>query len=211
MSLLELANRLHLSLAVVEEIYDHLRKVQLCEVKGMNGTVRRIAPFRSGKARALELLPISHYAGAAPVSLEDYNRRSARRACATPRSARYGSNAPSVAWFLRRYHLPTRHGCCFGPCHHPLRPLRAGKTAIAECLPRIYGDEVWIPYAVEVDNQIITVYDSHVHEAADGSEEITANLIPWTPITAGFSANARASSWEASSRRKCWTCGDSAQ
>jgi predicted ATPase with chaperone activity len=38
-----------------------------------------------------------------------------------------------------------------------------GKTAIAECLPNIYHDRVWIPHAIEVDGQIIAVFDPIVH------------------------------------------------
>jgi predicted ATPase with chaperone activity len=44
-------------------------------------------------------------------------------------------------------------------------PSGTGKTAIAETLPQIYDDEVWIPYAVDVDGQIISVYDPHLHES----------------------------------------------
>ena len=42
-------------------------------------------------------------------------------------------------------------------------PSGTGKTSIASCIPAIYNDSVWIPYAVEVDGQIITVYDPGVH------------------------------------------------
>jgi len=46
-------------------------------------------------------------------------------------------------------------------------PTGAGKSSIAEAIPRIYQDSIWIPYAVEVDAEIIAVYDSHVHERSD--------------------------------------------
>jgi SpoVK/Ycf46/Vps4 family AAA+-type ATPase len=43
-------------------------------------------------------------------------------------------------------------------------PAGTGKTSIAETLSRVLAeDEVWIPYAVEVDGQIITVYDPSIH------------------------------------------------
>jgi SpoVK/Ycf46/Vps4 family AAA+-type ATPase len=42
-------------------------------------------------------------------------------------------------------------------------PPGTGKTAIAEALPDIYGDTVWIPHAIEVGGQIIAVYDPNVH------------------------------------------------
>ena len=46
-------------------------------------------------------------------------------------------------------------------------PPGTGKTIIAEALPAVYPDVVWVPHAVEVDGQIISVYDSATHERID--------------------------------------------
>jgi predicted ATPase with chaperone activity len=44
-------------------------------------------------------------------------------------------------------------------------PPGTGKTTIAETLSKVVAeDEVWIPYALEVDGQIITVYDPAIHK-----------------------------------------------
>jgi len=43
-------------------------------------------------------------------------------------------------------------------------PSGNGKTSIAERMLRVYQDAVLIPYAVEVDNQIISLYDPVVHQ-----------------------------------------------
>jgi hypothetical protein len=42
-------------------------------------------------------------------------------------------------------------------------PPGTGKSSIAERLNRIHGDQVLVPHAVEVDGQIITVFDPIVH------------------------------------------------
>ena len=42
-------------------------------------------------------------------------------------------------------------------------PTGTGKTALAERIPGMYTDAVWLPHAIEVDGQIITVYDPIVH------------------------------------------------
>jgi predicted ATPase with chaperone activity len=50
-------------------------------------------------------------------------------------------------------------------------PAGVGKTTMAETLSRVVAqDEIWIPYAVEVDSQIITVYDPAIHKRAVASE-----------------------------------------
>ena len=46
-------------------------------------------------------------------------------------------------------------------------PTGTGKTLIAETLPRIYKDSVWIPHAVEVQGQIITVFNPLVHKSRE--------------------------------------------
>ena len=43
-------------------------------------------------------------------------------------------------------------------------PTGNGKTRIAERMLRVYQDAMLIPYAVEVDNQIISLYDPVVHQ-----------------------------------------------
>ena len=42
-------------------------------------------------------------------------------------------------------------------------PAGTGKTSLAVSLPAIFSDQVWIPYAVEVEDQIIVVFDPSVH------------------------------------------------
>ena len=45
-------------------------------------------------------------------------------------------------------------------------PTGNGKTSLAERMLRVYKDAVLIPYAVEVDNQIISLYDPVVHQTS---------------------------------------------
>jgi predicted ATPase with chaperone activity len=61
-----------------------------------------------------------------------------------------------------------------------------GKTSVAERITRLMGDYIFIPYAVEVDGQIIKIFDSVVHEpvkddAEDGKPQTTGNLLEYGP------------------------------
>ena len=75
MTLVDLADRMCLGLAPIEEIFQFLRKEQFCEVKGITRGTHRIAITAIGKARAAELLALNQYAGPAPVTLMDYTLR----------------------------------------------------------------------------------------------------------------------------------------
>jgi hypothetical protein len=46
-------------------------------------------------------------------------------------------------------------------------PPGTGKSSIAERLLRVYGDYVLVPHAVEVDGQIISVFDPVIHKPID--------------------------------------------
>ena len=69
-------------------------------------------------------------------------------------------------------------------------PTGNGKTSLAERMLRVYQDAVLIPYAVEVDGQIISLYDPVVHHRIDHER-------PRTSIRAGCCAGGPASSWAA--------------
>jgi predicted ATPase with chaperone activity len=172
LTLLELAKKMCLSFSIIELLFERLRKEQLCEVKGMTGAVHRIAITSAGRNRALELLMLNHYYGPTPVSLEDYVARiraqSIRDAEVRP---------PQVEKAFSHLVLPEETlnqlgtAVVSGRCIILYGPAGTGKTAMAESIPKIYGDRIWIPYAVEVDGQIITVYDTHLHGRFEAEEE----------------------------------------
>src|SRR5215471_14838809 len=74
LTLVELADLMRLSFAVIEEVFGRLRKEHLCEVTGMFSGVHCITATSQGKVRALELLSLNQYSGPTPVSLEQYVR-----------------------------------------------------------------------------------------------------------------------------------------
>jgi len=63
MSLQELARHMGLSLPMVEELFQRLRKDHLVQVTGMAGNVHRVTTTSGGKSRAMELLAQNQYVG----------------------------------------------------------------------------------------------------------------------------------------------------
>jgi predicted ATPase with chaperone activity len=165
LSILELAERTRLSFEVAKEISFRLRTEMLCQVTGINGHIPQIAITSQGRTRAMELLSQCHYAGPAPVTLENY--------VAQTRKQSVNNVEVHAAEIQRAFsHLVLDQETLrqFGTALNSGRsiflygPPGVGKTTIAETLSRVVAeDEVLIPYAVEVDGQIITVFDPAIH------------------------------------------------
>jgi MoxR-like ATPase len=170
MSLIELSQHICLSPGVVDEIFQFFRKEQLCEVKGMVGGSHRIAASMQGKVRAAGLLSLSQYAGPAPVSLGDYRLRvraqSVQQAVIHPLDLERAFHQ-----LVLDQDIVSRLGAAVvsGTSVFLHGPSGTGKTSIANSIAAIYTDSVWIPYAIEVDNQIITIYDPGVHHPVEGA------------------------------------------
>ena len=169
MSLHELGRHMGLNLNMVEELFQRLRKDQLCQVTGMTGGIHRITTTSTGKSRALELLTQSQYAGPAPVSLDDYINRihlqSVRGIEVTPKDM-----DRAFEHLVLNTQTLNQLGTAIlsGRAIFLYGPTGTGKTTIAETLTRLfYHDHIWLPYAVEVDGQIITVYDSVLHQRVE--------------------------------------------
>jgi predicted ATPase with chaperone activity len=159
-----LADRMGLSFAVAEDLFQRLRKRKMCEVSALDGLVPRITPNGQGATRAQELLAANQYVGPAPVALDDYVHRVRQQsvglvevgAADVDRAFERLVLSQDLRKQLGIAILAARSIVLYGPSG-------TGKTAIAEHIPDVYQGGVWIPHAVEHDSQIITVYDPTVH------------------------------------------------
>ena len=166
LSLGRLAEQIHLTSGVVEELYRRLRKEQLCEVTRTDSLgFPDLAITSQGRARALELLALNQYSGPAPVSLQNYIQQVRAQSVRhievhEPDIERGFADMVLDRKILRQIGTAVNSGgsiFIYGP-------TGAGKTSIAERLPLVFQqDRVWIPYAIEVDGQIIAVYDPLIH------------------------------------------------
>jgi predicted ATPase with chaperone activity len=172
LSVLELSEKTRLSFPVAEELFARMRAEVLCQVTGMTGTIPHIAITSQGRTRALDLIAQSHYAGAAPVTLESYVQQTRKQSVQhvevhAADVKRAFAHLVIDEETLRQFGTALNSGASI----FLYGPAGVGKTAMAETLSRVVAeDEVWIPYAVEVDNQIITVYDPAIHSRIAESE-----------------------------------------
>ena len=161
-----LAQHMRLSFEVANELFLRLREVHFCQVTGMSGNTPVLATTSQGRARAVELLSHNHYVGAAPVSLESYVaqvRKQSIRSVATRQGDVSRAFAHLVVDDKTLWQLGTALNS--GSSIFLYGPTGAGKTAVAETLSRVLAEnEAWIPYAIEIDGQIITVFDPVIHK-----------------------------------------------
>lgn len=169
LSLGQLAEQLHVNLTIADELFQRLRKEQFVEVTGMTGAVHRVTTTSGGKNRALELLTVNGYAGPAPVSFTDYVARvrsqSIRSLHVSPAEVE-----DAFKHLVLEPEMLLRLGTALssGRAIFLYGSTGTGKTTIAETLTRLlFRENVWIPHAVELDGQIITIFDPHVHRVSD--------------------------------------------
>ena len=168
LNLRELAEKMGLAFAVADELFQRLRRARFVEVTGMDGHVHRVSTSAQGAARAQELLAINHYAGAAPVAFEDYVRR-VREQSVGRVDVRVEDVQRAFAPLVLGDEMLRELGTAIlsGTSIVLYGPTGTGKTAIAERIPHAYQGSVWIPHAVAIDDQIITVFDPMVHRPLD--------------------------------------------
>ncbi len=172
LSISELAEKTRLSFEVAKELSTHLRAELLCQVTGINGYIPQIAITSQGRSRAVELFFQNNYAGPAPVSLESYVEQTRRQSVQKVEVHEDGVQRAFAHLVignetLRQFGTALNSGSSI----FLYGPPGVGKTTIAETLSRVIAeDDIWIPYAVEVDGQIITVYDPSIHKRMAESE-----------------------------------------
>jgi hypothetical protein len=162
-----LSSTLKLSWQVVETVFHQLRQQQLLDVKGMIGSDYTFTLTNSGRAMASERVAISSYAGPAPVSIQDYHRSTRAQ------SARVSVNRATLRRAFVDLVVTDEMLDQLGPVLISQKslflygPTGNGKTSLAERMLRVYTDRILIPHAVEVDGQIVMLYDPVVHRKAD--------------------------------------------
>ncbi|HEY6533290.1 MAG TPA: hypothetical protein VIY72_13355 [Acidimicrobiales bacterium] len=162
-----LSSKLALSPGLMTKVVEDLRDLQFLEVQGMDGRDYRLAATGPGRQQANDRMQLSRYVGPVPVSLAQYSDV-IRKQHASPRINLEALKAAFSDLVISEQLLRELGPAAIaGGAMFLYGPPGTGKSSIAERLLRIYGDFVLVPYAVEVDSQIINVFDPVVHEPAE--------------------------------------------
>jgi predicted ATPase with chaperone activity len=184
----EIAEQLRLPFqTVMSSIMDFLKREQMCEIKGSGGLGAGNYQYiitSKGAARAREQMERTSYADAAPVPWDKYIA-----AIKAQGTRRLKVNQRMMRQSLSHLVLDERIFSKIGPAVNSGRsiflygPPGNGKTTIAESIGRmILGNDMYIPYAVEVDGQIIKVYDEINHVTVqEDKKNPTGSLVAGKP------------------------------
>jgi predicted ATPase with chaperone activity len=158
---------------VVDEVLEFLKREQFCEVKGAGGLGESGYQYVisiKGSEKAREVLDRGQYVGPAPVPLEDYTSAFRRQPLQD-----MAIHQRTMRQALSHLVLNQRVFGQLGPAVNSGRsvflygPPGNGKTTIAEAVGlMIFKDNIYIPYAIEVNGQIIKIFDSINHRPVEG-------------------------------------------
>ncbi len=159
-----LTESMALAYPIVERVFRDVRNQRLLEVSGMVGDDYVFSLTGAGRATAAENCRVCQYAGPAPVNLAAYKQ------AILDQRPQVKVNRAALRLAFGDLVVTDRLLDMLGPALVAQNsmflygPAGTGKTSLAERLLRVYGDHLVMPYAVEVDNQIIVLYDPAVHE-----------------------------------------------
>ena len=163
-STMQLATALAVTPLLMESAVEYLRHESLLEVSGLEGRNLKLGVTELGRAQAIDRMSLCRYAGAVPVSLADYaqvvrgQHRQPKIHHDTIRAA-FTDLVISDRLLDELGPAILAKGAIF-----LYGPPGTGKSSIAERLIRVHDDQVVVPRAVEVDGQIITVFDPVIHQ-----------------------------------------------
>ncbi len=180
-----IAERMCLSLPLVEQLLQHLYREKLVEIRGSVGfNNNRYALLDRGWDTLQRVMGISGYVGPTPVSLAAYSAM--MRSQAQPEEL-VGPDQVSAAFF--DLVLPDSLIQTLGFAINSRRSLfisgipGTGKTSVAERINNALQTAIWIPYSVAVDEHVINVYDAHNHDRTLDEDNFDVYDKRWLRIT----------------------------
>jgi hypothetical protein len=173
-----LAEKFRLPYSVLDALVQHARVEKLVEVRGASGT--GTAGYRYiltdlGRERAMQYLDVNRYVGPAPVSLAQYSAYV--RACM---AARPYVDRDRLATGFDQLVVNKSMFDQLGPAVNSGKSLFLygapgnGKTVVAEGIGRALGSEMFVPHAIDIDGQTITVFDPVNHVPLGGIDASTS-------------------------------------
>ena len=182
----DMCNSTKLPMFIVSDALDMLRTNHLLQVKGAGQLSKLSYSFdltEAGIKKAQELLSISRYTGPAPVSFRSYRNQveaqTIKNIYVDETKIRKAFSEIIVSEDLLQQFGPAISS---GKSIFLYGPPGNGKTTIAEIVGKVIPNAVYVPYAMQVEGEIITIYDSSNHEIFNSEEEDKPGDQRWVKV-----------------------------
>lgn len=168
----ELGARLGLPWSVIEPVVEALKNQRQCEIAGgsyLGGASFTYRITDGGRSRAALFLEASRYVGIAPVPLPQY----LAYLKAWSRASQPDVTPTVMEKGFQGLILPPKTLDQLGPAIRAGRSIFVygaagnGKTQVAKRVRDVMGGTIAIPHAIEVEGQIIRMFDTVVHEPVE--------------------------------------------
>lgn len=153
---------------VVEKVIDFLTAEKLVDLRGGKGFGRASVDFiltEKGREYAKDALERSTYVGPAPVPITQYNHLIHAQSAENPVISQEDLRK-AISHLVVDQSLIDK----LGPAVNSGRslflygPPGNGKTSLAEAVSNMLGGEAFIPHCLEIDGQVVKVFDSLIHQ-----------------------------------------------
>jgi predicted ATPase with chaperone activity len=162
---------------VLDKVLEFLKLEEYVDIIGSQGGFSergfQYVLSTKGRVKVNEVIDRTQYAGPAPVPLDDYLAVAKRQAI-----GELVVDSQTVRQAFSHLVVNDRMLDRIGPAANSARslflygPPGNGKTTIAEGIANLLGGAVLIPYAIEVDGQVIKVFDPLNHKVIEQPAQI---------------------------------------
>jgi len=166
----KMSDEMRIAAPLISTLLNEAEKRQLVEVLGKTDgkamSEIRYALSSAGRNRASEAFEVSQYIGPAPVPLASFQTRILRQRITNERVDRAAVEQAFADLTISKDFIDR-----LGPGINSGRsillygPAGNGKTSVAERIARIFKGIIYIPYCIEIEGQLVKVFDPTLHEA----------------------------------------------
>jgi hypothetical protein len=175
----QIGESLKLSNSIVNQLLTDAKDRKLIEAlatssAGGSLAEQRFTLTRAGRDWAADAIKRCQYFGPAPVSLKDYQERIEGQRISNEHVTRQQLDEAFKGLvmtdrFISRLGPAVNSGnaiLIYGPAGN-------GKTTVAEIVGKVFQDVIYVPYCVDIEGEIMKVYDPTVHQKVDDIPEQT--------------------------------------